>query len=105
MIINSDFHIHSEFSYDATLPLEVICKGAEDVGFRKIGITDHLNYNDESFIGDLRGSALAVKEIQKKYKNVILGVELTPIELPEFEYAKIHGTRDGNTRNLRLRLA
>ena len=35
MIIRSDWHIHSEASYDATLPLEEIIAGAAlaDVGF------------------------------------------------------------------------
>lgn len=95
MIIKSDLHIHSEFSYDATLPLEVICESARELGFNKIGITDHLNYNDTQFIGDLTASAAAVKKMQEKYPFVLLGVELTPIELPEFEYAAAHGTRDG----------
>ena len=66
MIIKSDLHIHSEFSYDATLRLEVICESARELGFKKIGITDHLNYNDTQFIGDLTASAAAVKKMQEK---------------------------------------
>ena len=86
MIIRSDWHIHSEASYDATLPLEEIIAGAARLGYEKIGITDHANFNDEKFLSDLRLSAKNVKEIQKKHSNVILGVELTPIEKPEFDY-------------------
>ena len=95
MIINSDLHIHSEFSYDASLPLEVIAENARAQGLRQIGITDHANFNDEQFLGDLRASAKAVKEAQKKYPEMILGVEFTPIEKPMFDYIAKTGTREG----------
>ena len=95
MLINSDWHIHSEASYDATLPLLDIVKSAEEFGFRKVGITDHANFNDENFLGDLARSAQNVKEMQKKYPFLVLGVELTPIEKPEFEYIAKTGTREG----------
>lgn len=94
-MIHSDWHIHSEYSYDATLPLEDIVKKAGEYGFSRIGITDHLNFNDEKFVGDLKASAAAVKELQKKHPFVTLGVELTPIERPEFEYIAKTGTREG----------
>ena len=94
-MIHSDWHIHSEYSYDATNPLETIAQGALDQGLRFVGITDHANFNDEKFMGDLRASAAAVKELQKKYPFMILGVELTPIEKPEFDYIAKTGTREG----------
>lgn len=94
-MIHSDWHIHSEHSYDAKIPLEVIGQGAVEQGLRFVGITDHLNFNDESFTSDLRASAKGVKEAQKKYPNMILGVELTPIEKPEFDYVAKTGTREG----------
>ena len=95
MLINSDWHIHSESSYYASNSLDSIAEGAEAQGLLRIGITDHLNFNDESFVGDLKRSAASVREAQKKYTNMVLGVELTPIELPEFEYISKHGTREG----------
>ena len=95
MIINSDFHIHSEYSYDASLPLSEIWENAKKLGFSKIGITDHVNFNDEKFLGDLAASAEAVREFQKTHPDMILGVELTPIEKPEFDYIAKHGTREG----------
>ena len=49
MIIHSDWHIHCEASYDSTLPLDEIAAAAETYGFTKMGITDHVNYNDEKF--------------------------------------------------------
>ena len=95
MLICSDWHIHSENSYDATLPLETIAEKSLEYGFRRIGITDHANFNDEKFLSDLDNSVKNVKEIQKKYPHIILGVELTPIEKPEFDYIAKHGVRDG----------
>lgn len=95
MLIRSDWHIHSQCSYDATLPLEEIAGKAREYGFRKIGITDHANYNDQKFLGDLDNSVKSVKEFQKQHPEVILGVELTPIEKPEFDYIAKTGTREG----------
>ena len=95
MLIHSDWHIHSEFSYDAALPLKEIAETAAVFGFRKVGITDHVNYNDNKFLEDLKQSACHVKEAQKAYPNMVLGVELTPIEKPKFDYIAKTGTREG----------
>ena len=95
MIIRSDWHIHSAASYDADLSLEEIAEGAERFGYAKIGITDHANLNDASFLGDLRTSVKNVTDFQKTHSNIILGVELTPIEKPQFDYIKKHGVTDG----------
>ena len=95
MIIKSDWHIHSENSYDATLSLEEIATKTKEFGFRKIGITDHVNFNDKKFLEDLTASADAVSELKKTNPQVVLGVELTPIEKPEFDYIEKHGTREG----------
>ncbi len=95
MIITSDWHIHSEASYDAKLPLSEITKNAKDFGFNTVGITDHANFNTLSFINDIKNSAENVKNFNAEGIRVVLGVELTPIEKPEFEYNKIHGYREG----------
>lgn len=95
MIIHSDWHIHSEYSYDASNPLEQIATTAKEQGLRFVGITDHANFNDTKFLGDLRASAAGVKEAQKKHPFMVLGVELTPIERPEFDHIAKTGTREG----------
>ena len=96
-MIHSDWHIHSRHSYDASTPLEVIAENAKAQGLRSIGITDHANFNDKKFLGDLHSSVANVKEMQMKYPFIVLGVELTPIEKPEFDHIAKHGTRDGYT--------
>lgn len=95
MIIKSDWHIHSEYSYDASNPLERIAKEAKEQGLINVGITDHLNFNDQKFTQDLLNSCEAVSKMQKTYPQMVLGVELTPIEKPEFDYIKKVGVRDG----------
>ena len=95
MIIKSDWHIHSQYSYDASLPLSEIAENAKKYGFKRFGITDHLNYNDNKFVSDLKASAEGVKEFQKTHPEVVLGVELTPIAKPQFDYIAKYGTREG----------
>lgn len=95
MLINSDWHIHSECSYDATNPIELIAETAKAQGLLNVGITDHLNFNDENFTSDLKRSSESVRTAQEKYPFLVLGVELTPIERPEFDYIAACGKRDG----------
>ena len=94
-MIHSDWHIHSEHSYDAHLSLDTIATEAQKQGLRMVGITDHVNFNDEKFLSDLRNSVDGVKQAQKKYPFLVLGVELTPIEKSEFDYIAKTGTREG----------
>ncbi len=95
MIIHSDWHVHSEYSYDAYNPLSLIGDNAAAQGLRRVGVTDHANYNDEKFLGDLHASVKGVKEAQKKYPFMVLGVELTPIARPLFDHIAKTGTREG----------
>ncbi len=95
MLIRSDFHIHSEYSHDATLTIEKIAAEAKGCGFERIGITDHLNFNDPASIEAIRRSAAAVSEARKQFPFMIPGVELTPIQKAQFDYIALHGTREG----------
>ena len=95
MIIQSDWHIHTKCSYDAVLSLEEISSKTKELGIKKFGVTDHVNFNDEKFLADLENSIAYVSDFQKQHPEVILGVELTPIEKPEFDYIAMNGTREG----------
>lgn len=86
MIIHSDLHMHSEFSHDSHLTLKEIAEVADSIGLCEVGVTDHVNLNDALFLGNARKSAENVKGFQKTYPKMRLGVELTPIEKPQFEY-------------------
>ena len=95
MIIRSDWHIHTEASYDASLPLRQILQDAQRLGITKLGIADHLNFNDRSFIANIHQSVRDVKALQADFPQLVMGVELTPIEKPLFDYIAKTGTRDG----------
>lgn len=94
MIIHSDWHMHSEASYDASLTLDDIAAGAARFGFRKMGVTDHVNFNDRKFMVDLEKSAESVNAYKKKFPDIVSGVELTPIAKAEFDHIARTGTRD-----------
>ena len=94
-MIHSDWHIHSEFSYDSKLPLQTIAEEGSALGMQFLGITDHVNYNDDFFLAALRDSAKAVKQMQEVCPTMVLGVELTPISKPQFDYIAQTGTREG----------
>ena len=95
MIIHSDWHIHTEASYDASLTLRQILHAAGQLGIDKLGITDHLNFNDRSFVGDIHRSVRDVQALQAEFPQLVMGVELTPIEKPLFDYIAQTGTREG----------
>ena len=116
MIIHSDWHIHSQASYDASLPLDEIARGARQFGFRRVGITDHTNYNDTKFIGDLDASAASVKAAQKEHpefrvrtpllsSNPItahIGIREDVAENSKFEVLEVGNTSDGRTTYKRV---
>ena len=89
-MILSDWHIHSEFSYDASLPLAALIESARKQGLRKFGVTDHANFNDETQPQLLEhswlvwpenfdldnieaGAQVTVKFLGKEYTNVQVG--------------------------------
>ncbi len=91
MIIHSDWHIHTVFSYDAENTLDLLVERRGEQGLRYMGVTDHLNFNDNKFLGDMRASANGVNEKRKKHPFLVSGVELTPIDRPTFDYIAANG--------------
>ena len=49
--------MHSEFSHDSRLPLQEIVDKGRAGGFIKLGVTDHINLNNEKFLGILKKSS------------------------------------------------
>ena len=93
-MIHSDWHIHSSASYDATLPLETLIANAKEQGLRGFGITDHLNFNNESFWANIRQSAADYNRLKGEFPGMRLGVELTPIAKPLLDHLAKGGTRE-----------
>lgn len=90
---NSDWHIHSNASYDANLPVEELILSAKRIGIKQFGITDHANINIPSFWENMRES----RRLYDKYKceGFYFGVELTTIPKALYDYCAKHGTKDG----------
>ena len=95
MIIQSDWHIHSKNSYDASLTLDEISSKAKEYRFKKMGITDHVNVNDVNFLNDFKNSYKDVNAFKLLHPEIVLGVELTPIAKPHFDYLSKTGTGEG----------
>lgn len=94
-MIHSDWHIHTDASYDARLPLETLIAAAKEKGMAGFGITDHLNYDTESFWGNIRQSAENYHRLKDQFPRMLLGVELTPVSQPMYDYTKKNGSKAG----------
>jgi len=92
-MIHSDWHIHTDASYDARLPLEQLIADARAQGLRRIGITDHLNYNNDSFWGNIRQSVENFRRLARTCPELRLGVELTPISQPLYDHIALTGDK------------
>ena len=90
---NSDWHIHSEASYDASLPLKELITSAKKIGLTQFGITDHANYNTLSFMENIRESKRLYE--MNRCEGLYLGVELTPIAKPLYDHCALYGTTVG----------
>ena len=94
-MIHSDWHIHTDASYDAKLPLETLIAAAKARGMRGFGVTDHLNYDDAAFWGNIRESAENFARLKDSFPGMRLGVELTPISKPYYDHVARTGSREG----------
>ena len=79
-MIHSDWHIHSEYSYDAKNTLELIAENATKQGICRLGITDHANFNDAKFLGDLHASAEACK-LRSNMRRILVPQPKNPSRL------------------------
>ena len=88
----SDWHIHSEASYDAALTLPELFAATERQDIRHFGITDHMNW--PSWIPlYLRRSRELFEENRRP--GFHLGVELTTRSKYKHDYDRLHGGLEG----------
>lgn len=82
----TDWHIHSEASYDADMKVPELVKRAEEKGIKQFGITDHVNY--PFMVPHLERS----RELwlQNKKEGFHFGVELTALPKSQYEFALKH---------------
>lgn len=78
----TDYHLHSEYSFDGHEKLEVICDKAIQMGLQEIAITDHMDlYTDKpyEYILDFAKEYPELQSIREKYMDrlkVKIGIEL-----------------------------
>lgn len=83
---DSDWHIHSEASYDAELKVPDLIENAKKNGIKQFGITDHVNY------------PFMVKHLERsrdlflanQTEGFHLGVELTTLPKSQYDFALKH---------------
>ena len=76
----SDFHIHTEHSYDsACMPVPELVRGAAAAGVTCFGITDH--FNSEAHLENLQSSRAAF--LQNACEGMFFGVEATVVPAGE----------------------
>jgi len=69
MKIHSDWHIHTEHSYDdACLKMDDLVAGAAQKGINEYGVTDHLNTSEN--LPDIENSRNAFDQILSKYPHL-----------------------------------
>lgn len=78
-----DFHMHSNFSADCSIPMANMIESGIKKGLKEICFTEHIDYdypdNDIVFEFDLQAYAQHIKKMQNKYQDKITvrkGIEL-----------------------------
>ena len=78
-----DAHLHTDFSHDADVPIEVYAALARDAGVPEIAITDHLDFDarDPNFKqGEYERRLRACREVAERREDrpaIRFGVEIT----------------------------
>ena len=83
-MIIADYHVHTSFSSDSKAPAEHMIKRAIELGFQKICITDHMDYdypevNEYPFVFDPDAYVKELEDLKKRYYkqiDVLMGIEL-----------------------------
>lgn len=82
----SDWHIHTEASYDAEIKVPDLIKRAAKNGIKQFGITDHVNY--PFMVKHLERSRDLF--LQNKTEGLHFGVELTTLPKSQYDFALKH---------------
>lgn len=90
----SDWHIHTNASYDAELPVTELLEKAEEGGIKQFGITDHVNY--PFMLPHLEKSRKQF--LQHKKEGFHFGVELTTLPLSQYNFALKHSADAENSK-------
>lgn len=82
-MIQSDYHVHCNFSSDSKATMESMVEKAISLGFTRICFTDHMDYDypaqyELSFVFDPEEYFIKLREVKERYKDqitVLFGIE------------------------------
>ncbi len=82
-MITADYHVHTSFSSDSDAPMESMIEKAISLGFTRICITDHMDYdfpitNNLPFLFDPEAYVHKISALKKQYRDQIklcMGIE------------------------------
>ncbi len=83
-MITADYHVHTSFSSDSKSEMEEMILGAIALGFDRVCITDHMDYDFPEkyklpFVFDPDAYFTRLDELEKKYRDkikLLKGIEL-----------------------------
>lgn len=71
-----DYHVHTNFSADSSMPMEEACKQAIQMGVKEIAFTEHMDYFypncDLIFEFNYEEYAQKVNEVRKEFQNLTI---------------------------------
>ena len=94
-MIHSDWHIHTTASHDSWLAMETVIASGRAQGLEYIGISDHIDTNEERFMNHMRLASRDYHRLRSGVPELILGAELEPYALSLHEHIARTGSRDG----------
>ena len=90
----TDYHLHTDFSFDGHQNMDELCEKAIAIGLNEIAITDHMDsYSDKPYESILDCPALmnSLERCREKYKNQIIirkGIELGQPMVNKVQYRR-----------------
>lgn len=87
-MINLDYHLHTNYSFDSNTTMDKYCKRALEIGFKEIAFTDHFILDQPEYqsisLETFRDYYQEVNENRKRYPiNIKLGLEVDYLETYE----------------------
>lgn len=96
-----DYHVHTNYTGDATGTIEDYCEMAEKSGIKEIASTNHLNFSKFKILPELEASkapivSIRVEEVRKIYEEIEKAREQFGIKIKfgmEIDYFEVHESK------------
>lgn len=85
----SDYHLHSEYSFDSREKINNLCKKALQEGIAEIVITDHLEIQDRKSYPDFGRRKKEIQHFNEKYKNKLIIKSGVEIGQPHYDLSSV----------------